>query len=128
MSTPDEKKILRILEHIYAYDMYLSSEKTVAPEFHPSFQMALPQIDGRTGRIADTQWIKPEPGRRSQPKALEETTSFDFDVVDITGKVAVGKVIVRMDGMLTYTDYILLMKIDGEWRMIGKMFHTHALR
>jgi len=93
VQTPDEKRILRILEHIYANDMYMSSEKTVSPGFHPSFQMALPQIDGRTGRIADTKWFKPEPGRRTQPKALEETTSFDFDDVDVTGKVGIGKVV-----------------------------------
>jgi hypothetical protein len=129
MDRREERRILRILEDTYGYAMYVRKDRSEIPaEFHRSFQVLIPVLDGESGRILDADWRDVGSRSRWNPKAIERETTFDYAVVDITGKAAVGKVGVRFDGRLTYTDYVFFTKIDGEWRMVGKMFHTHTPR
>lgn len=126
MSRQDERQLLRILRESYVLDMYASPEsKHFSPAFHPEFLILLPEFDGRTGRITDVGWLKPEPSQRPQPKALEPKRTFNLSVLDITGKVAVCKVEAFRDDHLQYTDYVTFTKIGREWKVVAKAFHHH---
>ena len=87
--------------------------------------MLLPECDGETGRLNDVEWISPNATKRPDPKAMESSTEFEISVLDVTGKVGIGKVEVNRDGRLIYTDYVIFCKVAGEWRVVGKAFHPH---
>jgi hypothetical protein len=93
--------------------------------FHPQFQILIPQLDGRTGRVSNVNWLKPDPAHRSDPKAIESRRTFNLSVLDITGKVAVCKVEALREGHLEYTDYVTFTKIEREWKVVAKVFHHH---
>lgn len=48
------------------------------------------------------------------------------DVLDTTEYTAVVRVIIENWHGLTFTDYLLLMKMNGEWKMVAKVYYTHA--
>ena len=126
MSEHAERRIRRILEETYVQDMYVPRGRTTfSPEFHRSFRMLVPEFDGQTGRIADVDWVAPGAERRADPKAIEASTEFDISILDVTGKVGIGKVEVHRDGRLIYTDYVIFCKVAGEWKVVGKAFHPH---
>lgn len=50
-----------------------------------------------------------------------------FAYIDITGGAASARIDSDgMSGSLSFTDYFNLLKVDGEWTVISKVFHTHA--
>lgn len=49
-----------------------------------------------------------------------------IDILDTTECTAVVRVIIENWHGLIFTDYHSLMKIDGEWKIVAKVYHTHA--
>lgn len=127
MNARDETKILRILREGYTFAMYVGHQgPALADEFHPDFQVLVPEIDGRTGEIVDVRWVRPTLRGGARPRATGPDIAFDCRVLDISGRVAVGKVEVHQRGRLVCTDYVLLFRVGREWRIVGKTFHQHA--
>ena len=55
------------------------------------------------------------------PKDWKVTSQIDS--VDVHGIAAGAKVTAHIVGVVTWTDYIQLLKIDGKWWIIGKISH-----
>ena len=49
-----------------------------------------------------------------------------IDVLDTTEDTAVVRVVIENWHGLTFTDYHSLMKINGEWKIVAKIYHTFA--
>lgn len=49
-----------------------------------------------------------------------------IDVLDTTEDTAVVRVVIENWHGLTFTDYHSLMKLDGEWKIVAKVYHTFA--
>jgi len=60
----------------------------------------------------------------SRPVPAENGEPFDMRIVstDVTGQVATVKVADLYRG-LRFTDYLSLVKVDGQWRIVNKTFH-----
>lgn len=43
--------------------------------------------------------------------------------LEVTGTAAVGKIVLEYP-TVTFTDYMSLLKIDGEWKIVNKAFHA----
>lgn len=56
----------------------------------------------------------------------DENGKARIDVLDTTEYTAVVRVIIENWHGLTFTDYHSLMKINGEWKIVAKVYHTHA--
>jgi hypothetical protein len=126
VSEKDERQLLQILEESYVLDMYVGHDsKRMGSDFHREFRILIPSFDGRSGRVTDVAWVKPDPDDPPPPKGLQPDQRFNMTVLDITGKVAVCKVEAFRSGRLRYTDYVTFTKIDGEWKIVAKAFHRH---
>jgi len=122
----DQDKIRRLIEEVYVHDMYAVRGKgDLSREFHESFRVLLPRLNGRTGLCDTVSWEPVESLRTSNPKALESTTCFEFPLIDISGDAAIAKVIIRNGDMPVYTDYVSCYRVDGDWRIVSKLFHAH---
>jgi hypothetical protein len=49
-----------------------------------------------------------------------------IDILDLEGTVASARAILEDGGAVLYTDLHHLIKIDGEWKIVSKMFHHHG--
>lgn len=56
----------------------------------------------------------------------DKNGSSRIDVLDTTENTAVVRVVIENWHGLTFTDYHSLMKIDGEWKIVAKVYHTFA--
>lgn len=58
---------------------------------------------------------------------LPEGTPAPFEIlsIDITGDAAAVKLTDDFAGM-RFTDYLSLLRIDGHWRIVNKLYYHHA--
>jgi hypothetical protein len=60
-----------------------------------------------------------------KPAADEAQRERSIELLDITGDVAVGKVVSDYP-TVKFTDYMSILKIDGVWKIVAKSFHAEA--
>jgi len=58
-----------------------------------------------------------------QPAADESQRKRRIDSVEITGNAGIGKITLEYP-TVTFTDYMSLLKIDGTWKIVNKVFHA----
>lgn len=58
-----------------------------------------------------------------KPAADEAERRRRIEAIDITGTAAVAKIVLEYPGV-TFTDYMTLLKVDGEWKIVAKAFHA----
>lgn len=51
------------------------------------------------------------------------TRKFHVDVLDIAGNIAIGKCVIEDWHEHDYVDYHELMKINGEWKIVAKIYN-----
>ena len=122
----DLDRIRQIIEDVYVRDLYRVRDRgTLSPEFHEAFRVLVPRFNGRTGLCDSVSWEPSEVLRGSNPKALEATTRFEFPFIDVSGDAAIAKIIILANADPVYTDYVSLYRVDGEWRIVSKLFNAH---
>ena len=64
-------------------------------------------------------------GASGKPAADESLRRRRILSVDVTGDAAIGKI--ELDyPQAKLTDYMSLLKVDGEWKIVGKIFASEA--
>lgn len=60
-----------------------------------------------------------------KPAADEAQRKRRIENVEITGNAGIGKIVLEYP-TVTYTDYMSLLKVDGEWKIVNKVFYAEA--
>lgn len=58
------------------------------------------------------------------PAVDESTRQRHIDTIDISGTAASAKATL-VHGEVTFTDYFVLLKVDGEWKIANKVYHAN---
>ncbi|MES0171246.1 nuclear transport factor 2 family protein [Mesorhizobium sp. M0006] len=119
MSQTDESLITATIEG-YVLAMSTGAEEGLRAAFHPrasiigNFQGAVEwlSVDAYVGEVMGA--------------GLPPNTSPNWTVasLDITGDTATVKVEDEF-GTTRFTDYLSLLKIAGEWKIVSKLYHLH---
>jgi Putative lumazine-binding len=59
-----------------------------------------------------------------QPAPDESSRRRTIDTLDSSGKSAMAKATL-IHGAMTFTDYFVLLEIDGKWKIANKVFYGH---
>ena len=88
--------------------------------FHPDAKLFFI----RDGKV--TQWTLEEyAGRASgKPAPDEAQRKRRIESMDITGNAAMAKIVLDYPSV-TFTDYMSLLKIGDEWKIVNKTFHAN---
>ena len=72
-----------------------------------------------------TQWSVEEFAARftGKPAADESKRRRSFEILDVAGNAAIAKVVLDYP-TVKFVDYMTLLKIDGEWKIINKSFNA----
>lgn len=81
----------------------------------------------RDGKIAQRTSEEFIAGAKGSPAADEDRRKRRIDFIDITGDAAVAKLTLDYPDVV-FTDYMSLLKVDGEWRIVNKTFHANRRR
>jgi hypothetical protein len=112
-SNPDEEKAARA-----CLENYMSGEgDRVEKAFHPSATMKY--IDVQTGEFKDV----PIADYIARVKANTNKTERKIEIVSINleGTAAHAKIKIDLEKVILY-DYMNLLKINGEWKIVSKIF------
>ena len=87
--------------------------------FHPESKLFFIR-DGKFGSRTSEEYIAGASGKPADDEAQRKRT---IEWIDVTGDVAVAKL--RLDyPTVTFVDYMSLLKIDGEWKIVNKTFNA----
>jgi hypothetical protein len=107
-----------------AVDHYLAGHATgSAAEFTAAFHPKAMLYWNRDGAFAErtsADYIAAAPGK---PAADETQRRRKVEVLDVTGNAAMAKVVLDYPAV-RFTDYLSLVKAEGEWRIVNKIFNV----
>jgi regulator of protease activity HflC (stomatin/prohibitin superfamily) len=86
---------------------------------HPEMRM----MSVREGRLAGRTAAEYIAGASGLPAADEAQRLRWIESVDVTGGAAQAKIVLDYP-TVRLTDYMNLLKVDGEWRIVNKIFHA----
>ncbi len=89
--------------------------------FHPESKLFWIR-DGALNQRPSDEYIA---GASGKPAADEAQRKRRIAMVDVTGTAAVVKVELDYPGAMI-TDYFSMLKVDGEWKILNKIFHVEA--
>jgi hypothetical protein len=74
--------------------------------------------DGKYWQLTSEEYIARAPGKAPADEAQRKRS---IESVDVTGNAAIAKIVLDYP-QVKFTDYMSLLKIDGEWKIINKTF------
>lgn len=113
---PEETAVRAALQH------YLNGHATGdgahhRKVFHPESKLFYTR-EGKLAQRTSEDYIA---GSRGTPAPDEAQRKRTIEWVDITGDAAAAKIRLEYPGV-TFTDYMSLLKVDGEWKIVNKTF------
>jgi hypothetical protein len=102
---------------------FLGHSTGVGDHFRKAFHPDAKLFFIRDGQV--TQWTLEEyAGRASgKPAPDEAQRKRRIESIDITGNAAFAKIVLEYPAV-TFTDYMSLLKIGDEWKIVNKTFHA----
>lgn len=79
--------------------------------------------DGQLAQRTLADYIAGAAAGSGKPAPDEAKRKRRIDFVDITGNVAVAKLVLEYPD-ITLTDYMELLKVDGKWQIVAKTFYA----
>lgn len=126
--TPDQLAIEQVIQDGYISGLQNEGDSVkIDQNFHSQFEMIGHADDGSLWKRPIAQWREGQIERRNRgelPNEGEKLITGDFEFIDVTQDVAVAKLHYYQGERLAYTDLISLYKINGEWRIVSKVFTT----
>lgn len=107
-------------------DNYIKGHETGQGEFfrkafHPDAKLFAIR-DGKYWQLTSEEFAARAAGKPAADEAQRKRT---IESVDITGNAAVAKIVLDYP-QVKFTDYMSLLKIDGEWKIVNKTFHAET--
>ena len=119
LNDPDERAIRRHIEQYY-FDGVRRSDTAVARRaFHPVLTMYSVR-DGTLAQRRLDEWLTAIAERAPHPPKPDDVPRRILSV-DVTGNAAMAKLELGYPDA-TVTDYMSLLKLNGEWVIVGKIF------
>ena len=115
-SAADEAAVRAAVEE-YLEAHATGSAEGLRPVFHPVANLYFVRADTLAQRTGAAYLD----GFNGQPAADEAQRRRWISMIDVTGDAAVARVVLDYP-TVTITDYFALLRIDGEWRIVNKIF------
>jgi hypothetical protein len=115
-ASSEEAAVRAALEH-YLLGHATGDGKHHAMVFHPESKLFWMRGDTLNTRTS-ADYIA---GASGAPAEDEDQRRREITMVDVTGDAAVAKIVLDYPDALI-TDYMSLLKIDGEWKIVNKIF------
>ena|SRR5687767_8093711 len=80
-------------------------------------------IFNRDGKFTTRSFADYIAGFTGKPAADEASRKRSIESIDVTGNAAVAKIILDYPNT-RFVDYMSLLKIDGEWKIVTKIFYA----
>ncbi len=120
-TSPDLKKdeeAIRAVIQLYFDGIIKYDEEALRKAFHPKANVIGTTNEGAVEWEPFQEWVVYTRGKAPDPAGRNNAIVS----IDITGRAAVVKTALAWPSV-HYTDYLSLLKIDGEWKIVNKIWH-----
>jgi hypothetical protein len=123
MSAPseDESAVRAVLQH-YIQGHATGDAAHMRLAFHPAARLFWSSADTLATRTSD-EYIARMAGGKPAADEASGVRKRRIESVDVTGNAATGKIVLDYPDAYI-VDYMSLLKTNGEWRIINKIFMT----
>ena len=118
----DEVAVRETVQH-YLHGLKFNDVESLKKAFYPDAKLFFVKRDGQLGQLTQDQWYKGFAASAGQ----EEKGDLKITAVDITGNAAAVKV-VEVYPNSKYTDYLSLLKFDGGWKIVNKIYVAEPVK
>jgi len=116
-----EDALVRQAVEAYLHGVKFNDVTSLKKAFYPEAKLFFVKRDGTLGQLTQEQWYKGFEASAGK----EEKGDLKIVSVDITGNAASVKVREEYPNSI-YTDYVSLLKIGGEWKIVNKVYVAEA--
>lgn len=120
--TADYKAIENILLNHYIEGVKQAKSAIMKPAFHPAATMYSVNAQGELAGGAVGESLFPAIDAHFKPS---ENPKVVIAYIDITGSATAARVDADDMNGGGFTDYFSLLKVQGQWVIVGKVFHPH---
>ena len=120
MSAPDFAGVAAVLG-LYFDGLYYSDTKRLAQVFHPKAQYV--SVTDGTLLYRDMAEYFPVVDARPSPASRNEDRRDEIVSVEFAGPNTARAVVRCAIGPRHFTDFLTLIRLDGRWQVISKVFH-----
>lgn len=114
----EEAKVREAIEHYFRGHATGDGENH-KKVFHPDSKLFFIR-DGKLTQLTSAEYIARSPGKPAPDEALRKRR---IESIDITGNAAMVKIVLDHP-TAKLTDYMSMLKIDGEWKIVNKIFYA----
>lgn len=116
-ATPSGEAQVRAVVERYLHGLKFNNTKDFEAAFWPDARLMFVKKDGSIGQLTQQEWYKMFAGVEGK----EEQGTLKILSVDVTDNAASVKVIETYPKSV-YVDYLNLLHIGGEWRIVNKIY------
>lgn len=113
---PDEAAV-RIVVESYLHGLKFNDVPSLQKAFWPEAKLYFVSRDGHLGQLTQADWYK----GFAQSAGKEEKGDLRITALEVTKDIASVKVVEDYPGS-RYTDYISLVRFDGKWMIVNKVY------
>ncbi|EPA0452308.1 nuclear transport factor 2 family protein [Vibrio fluvialis] len=110
----DRQQIIAIINH-YFDGLHRGDAALLGRIFHPDVCLKAPSV-----RRSMTEWLN-DVSERKSPEQLSLAFNFKIESLDIVKDQAMAKIHCPLFSF-DYIDFLGLLKEDGQWRIVSKMY------
>ena len=107
----------------YLHGLKFNDVSDFKDAFWPGAKLIFVKRDGTQGELTQEDWYKGFAGSAGK----EEEGDLKLTAVEVTGDIASAKV-VEAYARSVYVDYLSLLKVQGRWRIVNKVYTSYPRR
>ena len=107
----------------YLHGLKFNDVAALKEAFWPGARLFFVKRDGSQGELTQDAWYQGFTASAGKEEAGDLTTA----AVEVTGDIASVKV-VETYAKSVYVDYLALLKVQGKWRIVNKVYTTYPRR
>lgn len=115
-ATPAQAQVRAVVER-YLHGLKFNNTKDFEAAFWPDAKLMFVKKDGSIGQLTQQDWYKMFAGVEGK----EEEGTLTILSIDVTDNAASVKVI-ETYAKSVYVDYLNMLQIAGEWRIVNKIY------
>lgn len=125
MEGNDKSAVRQVVDDAYIRGIHEEQdEAAVRAGFHPDFTMYVRRQD-RVETVTLDQWFpRVEKLKANDPELWNQPTIRHYESIDVHGDTACVRMRVFKGDRYFSTDFMLLYRVDGRWRIVSKAFEV----
>ncbi|AYD03419.1 nuclear transport factor 2 family protein [Neorhizobium sp. NCHU2750] len=117
-----EEQSVEAVVHLYVDGMALAHAGALRKAFHPKASI-IGNYRGEVEWLSLNEFIDAVSSEGATDNGSK--TLIQIEAIDVTGDAATVKVVDEFAGM-RFSDYLSLLKVDGRWLIVSKVYYLHS--